>query len=96
MSAFCPHCETDLDPRYGICPACFWDPAAVPIAPAQPAPERRETIAERYRGTAYESLPYISSVGERAVPRGRLFVIAVLSGTVAFYAAVMVHLGVIR
>ena len=26
MSAYCPECETDLDPTTGTCPACRWDP----------------------------------------------------------------------
>ncbi len=36
---FCPHCETQLDAETFICPACRWDPLAVPERP----PRRRRT-----------------------------------------------------
>jgi hypothetical protein len=94
MSAYCPNCETDLDERYGICPACRWDPAAVGLAPA-PTAESRLSLTERYRGTAHEALPAVSFAGERPLPRGRLFVLVGLVATAALYAAVMAHMGLL-
>ena len=95
MSAYCPECETDLDPATGICPACRWDPyiAANIQAPAQ-STEPELSLTERYRGTRYDvSVDRGGSGAGRVVSRGRAFVVVSLVAGAALYALVMSFMG---
>ena len=92
MSAYCPECETDLDPATGICPACRWDPyvAATAQAPAQPA-EPEMSLTERYRGTRYDVTVPQSGGGGGTMSRGRTFVLVSLVAGAGLYALCLLY-----
>jgi hypothetical protein len=94
MNAYCPECETDLDPGTGICPACRWDPLLAPgqITRRNVRPPEM-SLTERYRGTPYGLALQSEAVGDPAsmssgVSRGRIFVIVGLVASVALYGVV--------
>lgn len=99
MNAYCPECETDLDPGTGICPACRWDPLLSPgvrtIKNTKPADM---SLTERYRGTPYGLAVEPDMFGAPAqasggVSRCRLLVIAGLVLSVGAYGAVLAAMG---
>jgi hypothetical protein len=93
MSAFCPQCETDLDPRTGACPACRWSPFTHPsLTPSEP--RSTMSLTERYRGTQWESplAPYPVSESS-SISRGRVFVLVALVALAAVYGVIMVQMG---
>ena len=99
MNAYCPECETDLDPGTGICPACRWDPLLSPgVRTLRNTKPADMSLSERYRGTPYglavESdvfgAPAQASAG---VSRCRLLVIAGLVLSVGVYGAVLAAMG---
>ena len=94
MSAYCPECETDLDPTTGICPACRWDPyIAATVQQSTAQPEDELTLTERYRGTRFDvSVGQAGDAGS-AVSRGRAFVVVTLIAGVSLYALVMSMMG---
>ncbi len=84
---FCPECETDLDRRTGICPACRWDPLLVPgmLTRRNVRPDDM-SLTERYRGTPYDfSMPVEMAEGHAGMSRGRAFVIVGLVASVGLY-----------
>jgi hypothetical protein len=99
MNAYCPECETDLDPGTGICPACRWDPLMSPgtltrrnVRPAE------MSLSERYRGTPYGLAIESDVFGEGAqasvgVSKGRVLVIAGLVLSVGIYGVVLAAMG---
>jgi len=95
MNAYCPDCETELDQRTGICPACRWDPYAASLrSTAQPrAPEM--SLTERYRGTQYDL--HAEFVDDRLASdsRGRAFVLIGLAAASGLSAITLGALGVI-
>jgi hypothetical protein len=98
MNAYCPECETDLDPGTGICPACRWDPLLSPGALTRRNVRPQDmSLSERYRGTPYGLAlePEILSgpVATTGVSRGRVFVIGGLILSVCIYGLVLATMG---
>ena len=99
MNAYCPECETDLDPGTGICPACRWDPLLSPgvrtLKNTKP-PRCRSRSATAARPTVSPSsrtifgAPAQASVG---VSRGRIFVVAGLVLSVGVYGVALAVMG---
>lgn len=95
MSAYCPKCETDLDPSTGICPACRWDPRISTDVEAIRTVEPEMSLTERYRGTQYDlALQGAIASSHQGVSRGRAFVIVGLIAVVSIYGVVMGAMGV--
>jgi hypothetical protein len=92
MSAYCPECETDLDPTTGTCPACRWDPDVAQGYRTVRRPRTDEgSITDRYRGTAYDSSVQLAEVVHVAptVSRGRVFVVIGLVIGIVVYGVVL-------
>jgi hypothetical protein len=95
MSAYCPKCETDLDPSTGICPACRWDPRISTDVRTVRTAEPEMSLTERYRGTQYDvSLQSAMVSSHQGVSRGRTFVIIGLVAAASLYGVVMGAMGV--
>ena len=92
MYAYCPECETELEPTSGICPACRWD-AEVPdgFSTVRRTQTNEGSITERYRGTAYDaSVQFTDAVRVHpGVSRGRIFVIVGLVIGLGVYGVVL-------
>lgn len=92
MNAYCPECETELDPTSGTCPACRWDPD---VAHGYSTVRRSRTdegsITDRYRGTAYDSTVQLAEMAhvESAVSRARVFVVFGLVVGIVLYGVVL-------
>ena len=97
MNAYCPECETDLDPSTGICPACRWDPLiSTAVRDVSTVQQPEMSLTERYRGTQYDfSLQSAMVSSHQGVSRGRAFVIVGLIAAVSLYGVVMGAMGVI-
>lgn len=95
MSAYCPKCETDLDPYTGICPACRWDPRlANDLRPISTVEQSSMSLTERYRGTRWDaSLRSEVAGGHVNLSRGRTFVIVSLVAAAAIYGLVLSVMG---
>lgn len=98
MNAYCPECETDLDPGTGICPACRWDPLLSPGALTRRNMRPAEmSLTERYRGTPYGLALDPEVLGGPAaatgISRGRVFVIGGLVLSVCIYGLVLAAMG---
>jgi hypothetical protein len=92
MNAYCPECETELEPTTGVCPACRWDPEVAKGYATVRRPVTQEgSISERYRGTAYDaSVQYAQAVQvEQGVSRGRIFVLMGLVIGIVVYGVVL-------
>jgi hypothetical protein len=92
MNAFCPECETELDPTTGICPACRWDPEfSLGYTTVRTPRDTEGSITDRYRGTAYDlSMQFEDAVHvESNVSRGRMFVILGLVAGAVLYGVVL-------
>lgn len=92
MSAYCPECETDLDPTTGTCPACRWDPDVVQgYSTVRRSRTDEGSITERYRGTAYDSTVQLAEVAsvQPGVSRGRVFVVLGLVVGIIVYGVVL-------
>jgi hypothetical protein len=92
MNAFCPECETELEPTTGICPACRWDPEFSLGYSTVRTPRTLEgSITDRYRGTPYDmSMQFQEAVHvESSVSRGRMFVILGLVIGAVLYGVVL-------
>ena len=92
MSAYCPECETDLDPTTGTCPACRWDPDfAHGYSTLRRSRTDEGSITERYRGTAYDSSVQFAEIAqmEPSVSRGRVFVVIGLVIGLVVYGVVL-------
>ena len=99
MNAYCPECETELDPGTGICPACRWDPVMSPgVRTLKNTKPAEMSLSERYRGTPYGlalepdifGAPAQASAG---VSRGRIVVIAGLVLSVGVYGVALAVMG---
>jgi hypothetical protein len=94
MSAYCPQCETDLDPATGICPACRWDPyLAATLQPSVAEPQEELSLTERYRGTRYDVSVQEAAARQSSVSRGRAFVLLSLTLGAGLYMLVMTLMG---
>jgi hypothetical protein len=95
MNAYCPECETDLDPSTGICPACRWDPLiSTSIRSVRIEQEPGMSLTERYRGTAYDfSLQSEMAGSHEGISRGRAFVIAGLVAAATVYGLMLSMMG---
>ena len=92
MNAYCPECETELDPTSGICPACRWDPDFTNgYTAVRRASVMEGSITDRYRGTAYDTSVQFSDVVhvDTSVSRGRMFVVVGLVVGVVLYGLVL-------
>jgi hypothetical protein len=99
MNAYCPECETELDPGTGICPACRWDPILSPgVRTLKNTKPPEMSLTERYRGTPYGLAIEPDMFGARAqassgISRGRVLVIAGLVLTVGVYGVALAAMG---
>ena len=95
MNAYCPECETDLDPSTGICPACRWDPLiSTSLRSVRIEPDAGMSLTERYRGTPYDLSLQSEMAGSHAsVSRGRVFVIAGLVAAATIYGLMLSVMG---
>ena len=92
MNAYCPECETELDPTTGICPACRWDSDfSKGYSTVRRSGPDQGSISDRYRGTAYDSSVQFAQVvhAESSVSRGRTFVIVGLVVGIVLYGVVL-------
>ena len=92
MNAYCPECETELDPISGICPACRWDSGfSKGYSTVRTSQANEGSISDRYRGTAYDSSVQFVEVFHRdaGVSRGRTFVIVGLVVGIVLYGLVL-------
>jgi hypothetical protein len=93
MNAYCPECETELDPTSGICPACRWDAGfSKGYSTIRTGQASEGSISDRYRGTAYDSSVQFAEVihhTDNGISRGRTFVIIGLVIGVIFYGVVL-------
>jgi hypothetical protein len=93
---FCPHCETQLDAETFICPACRWDPLAVPETVAAPA---QGSLMDRYRGTEYDPGDWAPSLDaaslsipvSKSANRVRTIVIVAFVAVVGLYGSMLVY-----
>jgi hypothetical protein len=74
-----------LDASNAICHSCGW--SAPYLVRRQAAPRTEMTFAERYRGTEFESTPFVVVRPRASVARGRIFVIV---SSVALLALIIV------
>jgi hypothetical protein len=101
MSAYCPHCETDLDEATGICPACRWNSRAAALL-AQSAElkaqeleqEAARSLTERYRGTQYDIAAERVALAQGGVSRARAFVVVALIAGLVLYGVIISAMGV--
>lgn len=95
MSAYCPECETDLDPSTGICPACHWDPLiSTDVRTVRATQHPEMSLTERYRGTQYDFMLQSEMAGSPAgVSRGRLFVLVGLVAAGTVYGLMLTLMG---
>jgi hypothetical protein len=92
MNAYCPECETELEPNSGVCPACRWDSGFSKGSGVVRTSRTTEgSISDRYRGTAYDSTVQFTQVvdPDAGVSRGRTFVIVGLVVGVVLYGLVL-------
>jgi hypothetical protein len=92
MNAYCPECETELDPTTGICPACRWDPEfSLGYSTVRTPINAEGSITERYRGTPYDlSMQFEDAMhAESSISRGRMFVILGLVIGAVVYGVVL-------
>lgn len=97
MNAYCPLCETDLDPRSGVCPACRWQNAAI-LSVARPGAAARMTLTERYRGTEWDSSLAGGTVTvprHGGIPRGPAMLLVGILALGGVYGAIMAMMGVL-
>jgi hypothetical protein len=73
MPTTCPRCRSMLDASMALCRSCGW--SAPYLVRRQAAPRAEMTFTERYRGTEYESAPFVVVAPRAGVARGRIFVI---------------------
>lgn len=95
MNAYCPECETDLDPSTGICPACRWDPLiSTDIRTIRTAQQPEMSLTERYRGTQYDFTLQSELVSsQQGVSRGRAFVLVGLVAVATVYGLMLSMMG---
>jgi hypothetical protein len=94
MNTYCPECETELDQSTGVCPACRWDPYLIAPKPTKVA-KSEGSIAERYRGTPYDSQWQIVAAdsGSSGISRARVFVITMMLAVGGFYGVILAVMG---
>jgi hypothetical protein len=92
MNAYCPECETELEPISGICPACRWESGfSKGYGTVRSTQTNEGSISERYRGTAYDASVHLAQAAnvEPSVSRGRLFVVVGVVIGIVVYGVVL-------
>jgi hypothetical protein len=87
MPTTCPRCASALNVSEALCARCGWN---APYLIRRSVPREAErSYADRYRGTSYDTQPFVAVAPAEGLTRGRLFVIVAFASLTALAAAIV-------